>query len=531
MIIEADSMKETNGVKEERSLLTNEVQQMVISEGPCKNLDVLKIKKDIQIQNSGYIPFYLAQIDESILREAQLKCQNLQPQLEAVLRNDNLLNVLVEKEEDEVLSKEEISISLQESDLLTTERLFYILNHNCDPDLISLVLQYTQQSLPPALLQTADQSEYLRRRLTLLLTNEEYREYLFDPVLRDQPMSESLSLEIKGVINIWLLETHKYNHSLDVNSSRKLLLDYFKASPGSYNAGFLLNELENVTTSTYLRLRNQDRNAINEWQPFPLGVKVLSWVKKHAEAVDIGSYLLLNYKQINELCRTFFSEIYVDPQIEKLSITDPSEQLVGNRSDKRQDPNGAYYAENREVRIDSSTVVSESSMNLSTQLTHHFTGIEIPRIVNDPLTLGHELMHGIYQQIVKQGSHEKNSDDYYDTVDAAFNEGFAVLMELQIIDTIVTNPHLLDFNQQQLEAIQRCKSARMEWLQDKQNAYTEGFQIVNQIFKEQGFKGIRMFLNTINPIRTCEVLRKDPEYQRLLQNGTTMEWLAYLRKM
>lgn len=157
------------------------------------------------------------------------------------------------------------------------------------------------------------------------------------------------------------------------------------------------------------------------------------------------------------------------------------------------------------------------------------------RRIVDLIAMLHEYAHGIYEETVGYRPIPL-PPGYYNTVDAAFNEGFAVLIEMLAGQKMEQDAEKLKLDQRDVEDLREFRRQRIQSLhgnfRDSRSpdesvkrrglrgiAYTEGtVKLLHKIYKKGGIEGVRDFLLSIDRNKTLTTLRTSPEYAALLRN-------------
>jgi hypothetical protein len=154
--------------------------------------------------------------------------------------------------------------------------------------------------------------------------------------------------------------------------------------------------------------------------------------------------------------------------------------------------------------------------------------------VHDLVVAIHEYAHGIYDQLISHPS-TAPSIEYSTSVDKALNEGFAVLIELLAIDSMIEEKTTLDLDERDIKDLLRWKKQRLnsflnkkrmvkkvletpDQLVNKAMSYVEGtLGILHPIYKKAGIEGIKKFLEQIDPDKSCNLSRNSEEYRQALR--------------
>lgn len=534
-----------------------EVRRLVYSEGACQKLDSIRVRQ-LPFRESQRISRYDEEPSEKslpYLPQAEQHTLGLRPVLSGLLENQGLLHELANLPEGSTIDRETLKKHLGTSSFPLTEQLDFLLNHNIDPELIPFALANMGSKageIPDTLIQSLAKDEFLRRRLATTLINLRSR------ALGKANSLDSITNEVNGFINetVGSLAKNPQATQEQVSSLREYLQGFFDLEGKQRITPALefTSKLQDISLKTYFEVRYRrppaisvlDEGETESWFPPSAynNKSVLEDIRQHAKATENGRYLLLLYHRIKDLYRHFFPEIYEEPDIDHLKLVDPrpSERWESNLApvERFEDVNGAYHPQDKSIDIKSGTLVTVGGEEAFAEETYTFgTDKRIRRRVTDTVVMAHELTHAVYDKIVGRHSNITREDNYQQTADHAINEGFAVMMELLLIDALKANPSLLNLDQRDLEDLEIRKKARLFDLKKNKTGYTEGtYRILHRVYTEgagrgnqrdmqTGLTAIRQFIHSLNPDRTRQVLRTDPQYIALLGNGTPAQWKEY----
>ena|GEM_PF-4366007 len=149
--------------------------------------------------------------------------------------------------------------------------------------------------------------------------------------------------------------------------------------------------------------------------------------------------------------------------------------------------------------------------------------------VIDTLIMLHEYAHGLYAEMTGLLRSEGQVGAYYDTADAAFNEGFAVFMELMAGARLEQDAALWGWGERQKADLREWRRQRSQWLHQvfqksrrgeavKSMAYVEGtFKLLHKAFKKGGLEAVQNLLRSLDVKKTLAVRRDSPEYRAALK--------------
>ncbi|GEM_PF-4459700 len=548
------------GLRKGPEATVNEVRRLVYSEGACQKLDSIRVRQ-LPFRESQRISKYdeeLAEKSLPYLPQAEQSALGLRPVLSGLLENQGLLHELANLPEGTAIIREALKKHLGTSSLPLTERLDFLFNHNIDPELIPFALANMGREaseIPNILVQTLAQDEFLRRRLAIVLISLRSR------ALGKVSSPDSITHEINGFINetAGSLSKNPQATQEQISSLREYLQGFFDPEGKQRITPALefANKLQNISLRTYFEMRHRDHQILalyegetERWFPHSAynNIPTLEDIKQHAKAAENGRYLLLLYQRTKNLYSRFLPEIYEEPDIDHLKLVDPrpSERWGSNFApiERFEDVNGAYHPQEKSIDINSGTLVTVGGEEAFDEETYTFaTDKKMRRRVTDTVIMAHELTHAVYDKVIGKHSSITREDNYQQTADHAINEGFAVMMELLLIDVLKANPGLLNLDQRDLEDLEIRKKARLFELKKQKNGYTEGtYRILHRVYTEgagrgnqrdmrAGLTAIRQFIHSLNPDRTRQVLRTDPQYIALLRNGTPAQWQEYFSQV
>lgn len=529
-----------------------EVRRLVYSEGACQKLDSIRVRQLPFLQSQR-----ISQYDEEIsgkslpyLPQAEQSALDLRPVLSGLLENYGLLHELANLPEGSAIDRETLKKRLETSSLPLTERLDFLLNHNIDPDLIPFTLANMAKGadeMPDTFPQVLSRDEFLRRRLALIVTK--FNIFSLDELKN----SQTIPYDINGFINecVGSLGKNPQTTQEQISTLRNYLEDFFDFKKDRWAIPLLrfADKLRRTSLQTYFEVRQRSLSKPEQWFPVSPNNEYVSfptfeYIRKHAKAAENGRYLVLLYKQTRDLYQRFFPQIWQEPDVEHLKLSDPTPDERWDSGlrpvESFEDVNGAYDPKVKSIAVKSGTVMTTGGEEAFAEETYTFvTDKKMRRRVTDTVIMAHELTHAVYDKVIGRHSNITREDNYQQTADHAINEGFAVMMELLLIDELKANPSLLNLDQRDLEDLEIRKKARLFDLKKNRTGYTEGtYRVLHRVYTEgagrghqrdmqAGLTAIRQFIHSLNPDRTRQVLRTDPQYIELLRTGTLAQWKEY----
>jgi len=514
------------------SISVQEVLEMVEPTGTCRNLGVIRLREEPS---------------EEIPQAEQEGIDRLKPYLQKALASDPLLADLA-RSGDKPISQEQIRNLLGISDERDIVRLYYILNHNLDPALIPAALEKKRQQhqLPEATVKALRENPELQNQFAQLIADQAFSEAFFLAMPGGEAYPPAVSEKIASLIQDWQKAT-------GIDSPEELqgqMRDFFNLGRKFWP------EEAKTAHDTFMSANRLTTDGYFESKSFTSDGEFKGWVSghgsipnspvretltRHAQAAEVGKYLVALQRKILGIYQRYLPEVYVDPSIKKLEITNP---LIAKRKgyaeygygESIEEVNGRWNPEKRLIGIKSGTDVSGLSSELPDKETVTHPGVRAKRKVIDGITVAHEASHAIYGELVSKKL-EGKVEEYSKTADHAINEGFSVLMELLMIDILRSHPEELGLDTTDLEKLEACKQGRLFDLKSEKSAYTEGtFRIFHKVYVEgagkgeqrdmhQGLLAVRRFLDRLDPKKTTTIQRDSPRYLELLKKGNPQEWL------
>lgn len=166
------------------------------------------------------------------------------------------------------------------------------------------------------------------------------------------------------------------------------------------------------------------------------------------------------------------------------------------------------------------------------------------RRAHDLVLMIHEYAHGIFRSFVhadtsKESEQTDEVKNYKHTLDAALNEGFAILMETKLINFLITNQEPLGLDDRDVTDFRWFKSQRFKSLLETQRyqnqkrkeekngalvldatAYSEGFiRIMSKLYRIGGVEQIRSFLESIDMNKSLKIKRDSTVFNEIIQQS------------
>lgn len=530
---------------ESSDISIEKIMKMVKPTGVCKDLGLIRVNQQ-DFRRSAELEHSVYEDQEKIIALAEQKVSELKPVLSEMMQHDEFLANLARKTDNETVTRDEIKQILNIHDLPSAERLYLVINQNIDPELLPVILDsYVRlHGMPKIIHEAIERNAFLRHRVGSLLANDKFFNESFNISPGD---GGSFSPELNGNIQecvsqmIYEMERDQNHTKEQVAQAESYLNNMFNLqrnhNPSEDRTAYTLsNKLRLLTSRVYFESRNYYMR--DERFRFKAGISDKSWdiprieIRKHAIAVQKGKYLLELWQKTDHLYKSFFPEVYVQPQVELLEMTDPHSPFVRSSGGENtcEDTNGHYDHSKKEIGIKSATALEKYGGEAFEEQTIHFAGPRVKRRVADSIIMLHEDAHDKYQSVV-WGNDRERRENYHQTADHALNEGYCVTMELLFIDQLKANPGVLGLDEQDITDLEACKQARLYQLKSSNNGYTEGtYRILHKVYEQaagpitrrdlhKGLIAISEFIKSINKDKSTQTLRTEQEYLQLLRQG------------
>lgn len=158
--------------------------------------------------------------------------------------------------------------------------------------------------------------------------------------------------------------------------------------------------------------------------------------------------------------------------------------------------------------------------------------LQIQRWVSRTIALFHEYSHGVFHELtpaISRGFSMPDSDMLRVDLAAAMDEGFAVTMELLLIDRMIAAARDLELTPADVSDLRIRKKQRLFDMRHRKDHYTAGtYYFMHRIYKQEGEDGILRFLKDLDMERLYTLFTYDPSY-RLIQDSPQL-FEAYLTK-
>jgi hypothetical protein len=483
--------------------------------------------------------------DNPILNE---RVKFLRGYLEEMLNDDKAMSLIANLPEGEELSRKQLKdmFGLGEGYEFVVTRLYHVINHGIDPEVVPIIvgLDFDEKSgLPKSVSDSFANDTTLTMKFLELMIDKDFRnEFFHEAYPGAKPYSEGVTGKLDEIKNKWIKDIQKNdNDQKTVEKFEEAFDKYFNIKRELWAAQCKLYNsdmyLQGATNSKYFEHRSFDTiGQITDWSPNSFnGVRSnMDLIKSHAISLERGKYLVSLFKVVDSLYAKYFPEIYVSPDVDKLTIEDPFRSYNHKPDESCDEANGHWYK--GEIGIKSGTVIRPvNSSDISEEDTLHFGGPKVKRKVNDLIVMTHEFTHAIYEKTVRKNTDTAN--DYHSTADHAVNEGASVLMELLMADMLIENSKELGFDQKEIEQFESVKQARLYSLKKHKNGYTQGtYRILHKVYKDgagnggqrnmhNGLEAVKEFLGKIDIKKTMSIKRDSFEYTAALKSGGPTEWL------
>lgn len=524
-----------------------EVQQWILPEGVCQHMGCLRVRPEPfdKVISQDNLRARATGVT-GIVDNAERSSLEIKPILAQLLQNDRFLEMINTLAlPGATIPQEVIKNSLMIFDRNLIDRVFYIVNSNIDPEFTPLAISRVSGDLidrsnPFFSMLCADKA--LRFRFASLLSHPKYSRELYDRHYKDErPYSPEFTADINGLVSQCIYQLHQLNPSVtaeEISDLKKYSEHFFNIDThtGGSRAPVteLLKQLIRLTASAYFEKRfPKDSEGNENWGlVYMAGETPQGYIREHARAVEAAKYLLNLYRLVLGVYKQYFPEVYVEPAIEKIKLRSPRSSYLGICEDS----GGFYDDSERSVGIISGTIMQSSGRAAFNEETMSFNELRVRRKVNDAVVTAHELAHGIYEKLVGSKREVPKPAEYKITADHAINEGFAVMMELMFIKTMIAHPEILGCDSRDLKDLQAFRGERLKRLKREGNGYTEGtYRILNRVYGggpghlpghniQSGLAAIRNFLEGLDINKTLRIRRDGVEYGNLLREGDANRW-------
>lgn len=140
----------------------------------------------------------------------------------------------------------------------------------------------------------------------------------------------------------------------------------------------------------------------------------------------------------------------------------------------------------------------------------------IPRRIDNLATFFHEMAHGVFDRAVPVPDRFRTS---LDSGFFALTEGFAVMLEMVMIDRLSVARAEFGLSDADVAALQASKRRRIQILRRVPNHLTEGtFNFWHAVYKREGVPGMMRVLERLDPVLVGAINRNSLEY-RLIQDS------------
>ena len=524
-----------------------EVKALVQPEGACRDLG------DIRVNESPLSEEFYDPLDarwEKLISETQPKVDSIRGYFKDMMNNDSVLLYINNLETGQEWNRDEIqkTLGLYEGYNFTLDRLHLILNKNIDPELVHLSMEryIRKRNLPGEVVDVLNSDTRLLTRFVKLILDPKFEEeFRRSSKPSSTPYTQEMENKITSLVEYWTQLVGERSGLDEITDRTKSgLEDFFNINGDLYlqqeeAGGHTLLQIRDLTSQVYFEKRIH--NSIGEdvgWSHFSFNTPTLEYLLKYAQTVEKGRYLTEIYNKTSSLYQEYFPEVYTDPDVKGLIITDPFRPWSDTEpEDVCTEANGVWRGEKHHIVINSGNVIrSKTAQDISENNGFHLSGNIVKRKITDTVTMAHELTHGIYEKLVRKKVDMSKVEHYHSTADHAINEGFAVLMELLMADKLISNAKDLDFNEKDIRQFQECKRGRLSRLIKEKNGYTEGsYQILHRVFVEgagrgnerdvhKGLLAVREFLDTLDVQKTINIKRDSPEYKQALKEGSPQKF-------
>lgn len=526
-----------------KSITINQVKEIIMSVGACADIDSFRVNN-----NPTYIPY-----DTEAGRTINHRVTILRGHLDGMLNNSDVLSYISNIPDNTELSKQEIAkqLGLGKGYEFVVERLYWVINKGIDPELVAPgVHEYMKvNNLPDIVTESLNSDTTLLLQFVNLITDPTFKkEFNLDMSPGSKPYSKEIKNKIDLIVNRWITNIKSKNDNTEfLVKVQSTFNNFFNLEQKFWpQVSETLSEtsltIQGSTNSTYFEHRTTNSvGELSNWYPSGYGgsEQNIDSIRRHARTVEKGKYLTGLFNYVDDLYQEFFPELYIKPDVQKLSLEEPYKPWKDAPKESCDQSNGFWDGDGT-IGIKSGTVVkSNTAGDIANENSFHFAGPSVRRLNTDIVTMAHEEAHAIYEEIVRKGA--TRPENYHNTADHAINEGTSVLVELLIADKIIENAERLGFNEKDVEEFKAMKTARMYKLAHQKNGYTEGtYKILHKVYSEsagrinkrnmhQGLLAVRAFLDGLDPKKTAGIKRDSPEYLEALKSGDPKKWAGLFK--
>jgi hypothetical protein len=229
-----------------------------------------------------------------------------------------------------------------------------------------------------------------------------------------------------------------------------------------------------------------------------------------ATGVSCGRYLVELRERSRRLYTRLFPEVVADFPI-TVGYRRAEER---NASQRRPDENGVHG-----ITFFGPDFTTHSTEDENVDSDLNVVGmpkLQVPRRIDSLVTFFHEMAHGVFDRAVPV------PDRFRTSLDSAFyalTEGFAVMLELVMIDRLSAARVEFGLSDADVSSLRASKRRRIQILRRVPNHLTEGtFHFWHGIYKRAGVTGMMQVLERLDPARVGALNRNSMEY-RLIQDS------------
>ncbi len=402
--------------------------------GACRDMGTLRINNN---------PIIATEFENTLhpslkkrYKFAESRIIQMRGYLDRLLNEDEPVSAISNLGDSEKLSNYAISksLGLEQGYEYVVTRIESIVNNNIDPEIVPAAIQIymTENNLPDIVTDVLQNDTVLLTKFTSLISSDNFLHEFYKVVDYDkeQKYPEDLTNAIDEVINRWVNDVAKTESDPNtLERTRQTLEDFFDTkriywkhqTQTGYNT---IHDIRKRTCQAYFEDRGYSSHGgsyhLSDWKQNEwTGHTNIETVKKYAQSIERGKYLLSLYNKVSSLYQGYFPEIFVDADVKGLEIEDPVTPWDSNPIESCELSNGHWW--DKTIRIKSGTIIkSTNTQDISNELEFHHAGPKVRRLIADIITMSHELSHGIYEALVL--GQNVVTVDYQKTADHAVNE-------------------------------------------------------------------------------------------------------------
>ena len=217
-------------------------------------------------------------------------------------------------------------------------------------------------------------TKLLTRFVKLILDPKFEEEFRRSSKPSSTPYTQEMENKITSLVEYWTQLVGERSGLDEITDRTKSgLEDFFNINGDLYlqqeeAGGHTLLQIRDLTSQVYFEKRIH--NSIGEdvgWSHFSFNTPTLEYLLKYAQTVEKGRYLTEIYNKTSSLYQEYFPEVYTDPDVKGLIITDPFRPWSDTEpEDVCTEANGVWRGEKHHIVINSGNVIrSKTAQDIS----------------------------------------------------------------------------------------------------------------------------------------------------------------------